>query len=199
LKAVVPGGLRLALPLLAVAGLGGCNALVAQNPATPMRPVNAVYEVDEPRMMLQGYDVVAYFTQGQALRGAAGRRAEHEGVAYHFASDANRAAFVQDPARYQPAYHGFDATRMVYAIPEDGDPRSWRVLDGRLFIFADEASKAAFELNPAANIALADKYWAAEVAGSTTLWQRSLRSIDRVPHYKSRDELAREVAAATAG
>jgi YHS domain-containing protein len=184
------------LLLSVAAALGGCNALVAQNPYTPMRPVNAVYNVDEPSMMLRGFDVVAYVTQGQAVRGAAQWRHEYQGVAYHFASEANRAAFAQDPARYQPAYHGFDATRMVYAIPEDGDPGSWRVIDGRLFIFADEASKAAFALDPAGNIAMADKYWAAEVAGSLTWWQRSRRSIDRVPHYKSRDELAREVAAA---
>lgn len=191
--------LRLALPMAAVVVLGGCNALVAQNPYTPMRPVNAAYHIDEPRMMLRGYDVVAYVTQGQAVLGAAGLRHEYQGVAYHFASEANRAAFAQDPARYQPAYHGFDATRMVYAIPQDGDPRSWRVIDGRLFIFADEASLAAFALDPAGNIALADKYWAAEVAGSLTWWQRSRRAIDRVPHYKSRDDLARDVAAAKAG
>jgi YHS domain-containing protein len=190
---------RVALLPVAAMVLGGCNALVAQNPYTPMRPVNAAYDIDEPRMMLRGYDVVAYVVQGQAVRGAAGLRHEYQGVAYHFASESNRAAFAQDPARYQPAYNGFDATRMVYAIPQDGDPRSWRVIDGRLFIFADEASLAAFALDPAGNIALADKYWATEVAGSLTWWQRSRRSIDRVPHYKSRDDLAREVAAAKAG
>jgi YHS domain-containing protein len=178
--------------------LGGCNALVAQNPRTAMRPVNAVYNVDEPRMMLRGHDVVAYFTQGAAVRGLPAWRSTYEGVAYHFASAENRAAFEQDPARYQPAYHGFDATRIVVALPEDGDPGVWRVIDGRLFIFADVASRAAFELDPAANIRLADRYWAEEVAGSLTWWQRSWRSIDRVPHYKSRDELAREVAEAKA-
>lgn len=193
----MPPRLRLALPLAAVL-LGGCNALVAQNPYTPMRPVSAVYDIDEPRKMLRGYDVVAYVAQGEAVRGAADLRHEYQDVAYHFASEANRAAFARDPARYQPAYHGFDATRMVYAIPQDGDPRSWRVIDGRLFIFADEASLAAFALDPAGNIALADKYWAAEVAGSLTWWQRSRRSIDRVPHYKSRDDLARDVAASKA-
>jgi YHS domain-containing protein len=184
--------------LLVVALLGGCNALVAQNPPTPMQPVNAVYDVDEPRMMLRGYDVVAYFAQGAAVRGTPAWRSSYEGVAYHFANAENRAAFERNPARYQPAYHGFDATRIVYAIPEDGDPRVWRVIDGRLFIFADAASLAAFELDAAANTGLADRYWADEVAGSTTWWQRSWRSIDRVPHYKSRDELAREVAAAQA-
>jgi YHS domain-containing protein len=189
---------RRAVLACALGLLGGCNALVAQNPRTAMRPVNAVYNVDEPRMMLRGYDVVAYFTQGAAVRGLPSWRSTYEGVAYHFASAENRAAFEQDPARYQPAYHGFDATRIVVALPEDGDPGVWRVIDGRLFIFADVASRAAFELDPAANIRLADRYWAEEVAGSLTWWQRSWRSIDRVPHYKSRDELAREVAEAKA-
>lgn len=198
MSAVAGRARRGAVLLLVAALLGGCNALVAQNPRTAMRPVNAVYRVDEPRMMLRGYDVVAYFTRGAAVRGEPAWRSEYEGVAYHFASAEHRAAFEQAPARYQPAYHGFDAMRMVYAIPEDGDPDAWRVIDGRLFIFADTASLAAFELDAAAHIAAADRYWADEVAGSLTWWQASRRAIDRVPNYKSRDELAREVAAAKA-
>ncbi len=57
---------------------------------------------------------------------------------------------------------------------------------------------AAFELDTAANIALADRYWKDEVDGHDSAWQRTRRQFDRVPHYKSRDEFAREVAAAQA-
>ena len=104
--------------------------------------------------------------------------------------------FLREPAKYQIAYHGYDATRMVYAIPELADPAVWRSIDGRVFLFADAQSKAAFELDLAGNVALADKYWAAEVAGSNSAWQGLWRRVDRVPHYRSRDELARAVAEA---
>jgi YHS domain-containing protein len=148
--------------------------------------------------MLEGYDVVAYFTAGKAVPGSARHRFEYESVAYHFASEAGLAAFKQNPGKFQPAYHGYDATGMVYALPDRADPQHWRLIDGRLFFFADAASMAAFELDTAANIALADRYWKAEVDGHNSAWQRTRRLLDRVPHYKSREELAREVAAAQA-
>lgn len=185
--------------LLVSAGvLAGCNTFVAQNPSSPMQPVNAVRSGDDARLMLRGYDVVAYVTQSQAVPGSAQHRSEFEGVTYHFSSADHLAQFQREPARYQPAYHGYDATRMVYALPEAADPTIWRNIDGRIFLFADAASKAAFELDVNGNIALADKYWKSEVAGSNSAWQNLRRRVDRVPHYRSRDELAEAVAAAKA-
>lgn len=191
---------RCALAVLAgsAALLGGCNTLVAQNPATPMQPVNAVRAGDDARLMLRGYDVVAYVSQSQAVPGSAQHRADFEGVTYFFSSAEHLERFQREPARYQPAYHGYDATRMVYALPEAADPTVWRLIDGRIFLFADAASKAAFELDLPGNIALADNYWKAEVAGSNSAWQGLRRWLDRVPHYRSRDELAEAVAAAKA-
>jgi YHS domain-containing protein len=195
LKAV-PG--RAVGALAAAMLLAGCNAMVAQNPSSPMRPVNAVRDGDESRLMLRGYDVVAYAAQGRAVPGSPQWSAEFEGVRYLFASAEHRAMFLQAPARWQPAYHGWDAMRMVFAIPEPADPTVWRLIDGRVFLFADAASKAAFELDQAGNQAAADKYWAAEVQGSFSPWQRSYRLLDRVPGYKSAEEMARAVAAAQA-
>lgn len=185
---------RVALLLPAAAVLAGCNAMLAQNPASPMRPVNAVRDGDESRLMLRGFDVVAYREQAKAVQGSPRYRAEFEGVTYFFASAEHLAKFQSAPQQYQPAYHGYDAMRMVFAIPEPADPTVWRMIDGRVFIFADAASKAAFELDPAGNIALADRYWKGEVAGSNAVWQRWWRSVDHVPHYRSRDELASAVA-----
>jgi hypothetical protein len=48
------------------------------------------------------------------------------------------------------------------------------------------------------NLALAKRYWADEVQGSNSFWQRGKRLVFRVPHYKSGAELAAEVAKARA-
>lgn len=197
MNAVLRRPVRLGLPLLAVClWLTGCNTMLAQNPSSPLRPVNAVRDGDQSRLVLRGYDVVAYGSQAQAVPGLPQFRAEYEGATYQFATAENRAAFQREPQRYQPAYHGFDATGIVYAIPVAGDPTVFKRIDGRTFIFSDAASRAAFELDVAGNIAMADRYWKDEVAGSMTSWQSLKRRIDRVPHYRSRDELARAVAAA---
>lgn len=191
-------GLKAAALLAAATLLAGCASLVAQNPSTPMQPVNAARNGDEVRLMLGGYDVVAYVVDGRAVPGVPQFRTQFEGVTYQFASAEHLAQFQREPSKYQPAYHGYDATRMVYAIPELADPTVWRSVDGRVFLFADAESKAAFELDLAGNIALADKYWKTEVAGSNSGWQALWRRVDRVPHYRSRDELARAVAEAKA-
>ncbi len=182
--------------LAAAAMLAGCNSLVAQNPSSPMQPVNAVRFGDEARLAVRGYDVVAYAAQNRAVPGSPRWRSEFEGVSYYFASAEHQALFEREPARYQPAYHGYDATRIVYAIPELADPEVWRLIGGRVFLFADADSKAAFELDLPGNVALADRYWKDEVAGSSSLWQGLWRRADRVPHYRSRDELSRAVAQA---
>jgi YHS domain-containing protein len=182
----------------AAALLAGCNSLVAQNPSSSMQPVNAVRSGDDARLMLRGYDVVAYVAMGQPVQGSAQYRHDFEGVTYLFSSADHLAQFQREPAKFQPAYHGYDAMRMVYALPEAADPTVWRNVDGRTFLFADAASKAAFELDLQGNVALADGYWKSEVAGSNSAWQNLRRRVDRVPHYRSADELAAAVAAAKA-
>ena len=83
-------------------------------------------------------------------------------------------------------------------IPWGGDADTWQIIDGKLYIFGGQGSKDAFELDVAGNLALADKYWDDEVDGSNSFFQRTKRLVFRVPHYKSGEELAEQVAAAKA-
>lgn len=185
--------------LAAVVALAGCSAMQAQNPSGALRPVNAVPTDAEARVMLAGHDVVAYWTQGRHAKGSPQFRSVYEGVAFHFASAEHKALFDQSPTRYLPQYGGYCANGIVYGIPWGGDADTWRIDDGRLFIFGGAGSKAAFELDLKGNTALADRYWREEVAGSHSFFQRSKRLVFRVPHYKSGEELARAVAASQGG
>ena len=72
--------------------------------------------------------------------------------------------------------------------------RSWRIINGRLYIFGGKGSRDGFYVDVPRNIGLADKYWNEEVKGSNAFVQRVKRYIfNRVPHYKSGEELADEV------
>lgn len=173
--------------------LAGCNSMVAQNPATPMRPVNAVRHGDELRLMLGGRDVVSYFVAGVPVQGQPRWRAEHQGVAFYFADPANQARFVAQPAAYLPAFNGMCAMSMAYAMPRRGDPDVWAIVHGRLLLFADATALAAFRRDSAANLAQADRYWGEQVEGRIAEWQWLRRRVDPVPGYKSPAELAREV------
>jgi YHS domain-containing protein len=179
--------------LMALAGLSGCGAMLAQNPSSPLKPVRATALGDDASVMLDGHDMVAYFTQGRHAKGTAQFKTVHQGVTFYFASAEHKALFDQAPAKYLPQYGGFCANGINYGIPWGGDADTWRIVNGKLYIFGGAGSRAAFELDTAANIALADKYWAEEVAGSNSFWQRSKRLVFRVPHYKSGEELNRLV------
>ena len=188
---------RLALTF-AVALLAGCSAIVAQNPSSALKPVNAVADGGDDRVMLKGADVTTYFTQGRYVQGSPQFKSVYEGVTFRFASAENRSLFDAAPQKYQPQYGGYCANGIVYAIPWGGDADSFKMIDGKLYIFGGQGSRDGFDLDVPSNIKLADGYWKDEVAQSNSWLQRYRRLVLRVPHYKSGSELAKLVADAKA-
>ena len=186
----------LVLLALAASVLGGCSAMLAQNPSSALKPVKAVAMDGDAHVMLTGHDVVAYFTLGRHALGSPQIKSVYQGVTFRFATAEHKALFDKDPLKYIPQYGGFCAGGIAYAIPWGGDADSFRIVDGRLFIFGGSGSRAAFELDTPGNIKLADAYWKNEVAGSNSFLQRGWRLVFRVPHYKSDAQLAADVAAA---
>ncbi len=180
-------GLRLLAQLLAIAALA-----FAWGSAANARPYNTSSEGGESRLMLRGFDPVAYFTQATHLRGRPEFRSEHDGVVYRFASAEHKAMFDREPARYAPQYGGFCTNGIAYGIPWGGDPDVWTIADGKLYIFGGEASKRYFMMDEKKNYALAAKYWADEVEGSIGIVQRYWRLVFRVPHYKTGQQLEDE-------
>jgi YHS domain-containing protein len=186
------------LLLLASLLFSGCTAMTAQNPDSALRPVNAMPDGADARVMLKGHDVVAYFTDGRHALGSPQWSSVYQDVTFRFASAEHKRLFDAAPQNYLPQFGGYCANGVVYGIPWGGDADTWRIVDGKLYIFGGQGSKAAFELDLAGNRALADRYWKDEVAGRNSFWQRSKRLVFRVPHYKSGEELARMVADAKA-
>jgi YHS domain-containing protein len=186
---------RLATTAALAIVLAGCAPLVTQSPSEGMRPVNVQAGTGGERLMLGGHDVVAYFTENRHRMGDPAHRSVHKGVTFQFASADHKARFDANPQAYLPQYGGYCANGIVYAIPWGGDADSWRIVDGKLYIFGGRGSKAAFELDVPGNIRLADGYWKGEVEGANAFFQRTRRLVFKVPHYKSGEELAQMVGA----
>ncbi len=182
------------IALAGLAFLAGCSAMQAQNPSGSLQPVNAVPGETGERLMLKGADVTAYFTQAQYVQGNPQFKSVYEGVSFYFASADTKALFDKEPQKYQPEYNGYCANGIVYGIPWGGDADSFMVIAGKVYMFGGQGSRDGFLLDVPRNLALAGKYWKEEVNGSNSFWQRSKRLVFRVPHYKSGDELAKEVA-----
>ncbi|MFZ1900627.1 MAG: YHS domain-containing (seleno)protein [Azonexus sp.] len=187
---------RSLLVALAVLALSGCGAMTAQNPSGKYTPVNAVADGDDSRVILKGADVVAYFVDGKYLDGKPQFTSKYEDVTFRFASAEHKALFDKEPGKYLPQFGGYCANGIAYAIPWGGDADTWKIIDGKLYIFGGQASQDAFELDEKKNLALAESYWKEEVAGNNSLIQRTKRLIFRVPHYQSGEELAQAVAKA---
>jgi YHS domain-containing protein len=90
----------------------------------------------EKGLAIQGYDPVAYFTQQKAVKGSKQFAVQASGVLYYFSSQANKDAFLKNPAAYEPQYGGWCA----YAMGATGekveiDPETFKVLDGKLYLF----------------------------------------------------------------
>ena len=181
---------------IAVAILAGCGAMSAQNTGTTYKPANATPDAEGNALMLKGYDVVSYFVDNKDAMGSAQFRTNYQGVTFQFTSGEHKALFDKDPTRYLPEFGGYCANGIVYGIPWGGDGDTWKMIDGKLYIFGGHGSKDAFLLDEVGNVALAKKYWAEEVQGSNSIAQRTKRLVFKVPHYKSGEELAKAVAAA---
>jgi YHS domain-containing protein len=182
--------------LVLLFGLSACAPMVTQSPGQGLSPVNAVSDGEDKHLMLFGHDVVNYFTDGAHKPGQAAIKSVYKGVTFRFATAEHKALFDAAPEKYLPQYGGYCANGIAYGIPWGGDADIWRIIDGKLYIFGGAGSRDAFLLDVPKNRALADKYWTEEVSGTNALWQRAKRLTLRVPHYKSGEELAKEVAAA---
>jgi len=112
-------------------------------------------------LALQGHDPVAYVSQGAAVRGEATIACKHDGITYRFATEANKQAFLRDPARYEPRYGGWCAYAMAKGEKVGADPRVFLAADGRLLLFQSAAARDAWSEAPAALAEKADSGWAA--------------------------------------
>jgi YHS domain-containing protein len=94
-----------------------------------------VAPVDDNGIAIGGYDVVAYFSN-KALKGSASLKATHEKVTYLFSSQANKEAFVKNPAKYLPEYDGYCAWGVgAKATKFPINPETFKIVNGKLYLF----------------------------------------------------------------
>ena len=115
--------------LLAVLTLAGVAGVWLMN-ARAARPVHT----DLYGVAIQGYDTVAYFTEGKATRGDSRYQLTWRDAKWRFASAAHRDLFQADPERYLPQYGGFCAGYLAADGIADVDPEAWVIVDGKLYL-----------------------------------------------------------------
>lgn len=90
----------------------------------------------DDEVAISGYDPVAYFKSGRAIKGTKNLVVNNQGVYYYFSSAENREEFRKSPAKYEPEYGGWCA----YAMGAKGekvsvDPGTFKIVNGKLYLF----------------------------------------------------------------
>jgi YHS domain-containing protein len=86
---------------------------------------------------IEGYDTVAYFTDGKAVKGSDKFAYEWLGASWQFSSDEHRKLFEADPISYAPQFGGLCAEGMAYKeMTVNIEPEAWQIIDGKLYITA---------------------------------------------------------------
>lgn len=120
------------------------------------------------RVAIQGYDTVAYFTDGKAIKGSSAYEYSWDDAKWHFASAAHRDLFIADPDRYMPQFGGFCAGRMADALLVPANPETWAIVDGKLYMNAGGAADLAeWKSDAAENIKQANLHWPTVEASPT--------------------------------
>ena len=124
---------------------------------------------DNIRLVLKGYDPVAYFTESKPVKGDAKYSYEWDEGRYHFVSARHRDMFAGDPEKYAPQFGGYCTGSMSRGVRNEGDPEGWTIKDGRLYVFGAAKWKALAESDPdylPSRLDKANKNWQEKKRGS---------------------------------
>lgn len=127
------------------------------------------YNVDEHNIGVQGYDVVSYFVEQEAVEGNKYISTTYKGVTYYFSSQKHLKLFIKNSERYIPQYGGWCAYGMSmlegnYKVGKYPiDPESFKIIQGKLYLFNKSENYDALEFweenSDLKNIERADVTW----------------------------------------
>jgi YHS domain-containing protein len=108
---------------------------------------------------LQGYDPVAFFTEGKPVKGDPVISSNVNGAIYHFAKAENKAAFDKEPAKYEPQFGGYCAYGVSKGDLVKIKVDAFQVVNGRLLLQYDQGIRDKFNKDTNGNLSKADANW----------------------------------------
>jgi YHS domain-containing protein len=110
-------------------------------------------------LAIQGYDPVAYFTDGRPVRGTAEFEYQWDEHTYRFASAHHRELFKADPVHYAPQFGNYCAMALALGKIVKADPENWLISEDKLYVFGSPAPKGPelFQKDLAGNVIKANQ------------------------------------------
>jgi hypothetical protein len=108
---------------------------------------------------IKGYDTVAYFTEGRAVKGKPEFEYVWQDARWWFAKPEHRDIFAGDPERYAPRYGGFCTGGLSLGYITQANPENWSIIDGLLYMNRSRPGRDRLRANPGPVIAAAEDSW----------------------------------------
>ena len=141
---------RLFIAATAAASMAAAGVAFAANP---------VYTARFSDLAVDGYDPVAYFTDGAPVKGSQEFELSYNGAKWRFASADNKAAFEADPDAYAPQYGGYCAWAVAQGSTARGNPNNWAVYNGKLYLNYNDSVQAQWNKDRDGFIVKANANW----------------------------------------
>lgn len=138
-------------------GLAAAPAAFAAVPAFAAEP--PVFQSNG--VAINGYDPVAYFTDGRPVEGSADHTSVYEGATFRFATADSKAMFDADPAAFAPQYGGYCAFAVAKGYTAKTEPDAWSIHNGKLYLNFNKLIRARWAVSKDAFIADGDANWPA--------------------------------------
>lgn len=139
-----------------------CLAFFVATLALPLAAqTKTLLNLDKSGVAIQGYDPVAFFTDGKPVKGKPEFPARHNGALFYFASKAHRDLFKADSAKYEPAFGGYCAYGVSRNKLVEINVDAFQIVDGRLLLQYSKGVRDDFNQDTKGNLSKADGNWPA--------------------------------------
>ena len=108
---------------------------------------------------IDGYDPVAYFTNGEPTEGVKEFQYEWNDATWYFVSEQNLEKFKVSPEKYAPQYGGYCAWAVSQGYTASTDPEAWEIHDGKLYLNYNKSVRQTWLKDKENNIVAGDKNW----------------------------------------
>jgi len=110
-------------------------------------------------LAIKGYDTIAYFKDGKALKGSESFTFQWHDMTWYFSTKENRDLFAASPEKYAPQYDGWCAWALTESRLAITDPEVWKIVDGKLYLNCSSTAYEKWSRDIPGNIKKADTNW----------------------------------------
>ncbi|MGC3957409.1 MAG: YHS domain-containing (seleno)protein [Verrucomicrobiota bacterium] len=120
----------------------------------------SLLNLDKARVAIQGYDPVAFFTDGKPVKGKPELGLHHNGALYLFRDQRNIAILSKPiPPKYVPAFGGYCAYGVSRGKLVEIDVEAFQIVDGNLLMQYSKGVRNDFNKDAKGNLSKAEANW----------------------------------------